>query len=674
MEDKFSSFFKSCAIFCTIYTATATYVQAEIYELSLEDLMQMEVTSVSKSSQTLASAAAAIYVLTGEDIRSSGVTSIPEALRMVPGMQVARIDANKWAISSRGFNSRFANKMLVLVDGRSVYTHSFAGVYWELQHTALDNIDRIEVIRGPGASLWGSNAVNGVVNIITKDSGDTKGGLLDIGMGSQDNSVTFRYGSDIGDQWNYRVYGNHRSQDDSASAEGGDARDGWFMNQLGFRMDGVLNENNRLTVQGDFYEQEADQLYFGDPTTYFTLPYIDQEIDQSGGNILTRWTRAASSGGELIFQAYIDRAERREVFQDELRTSFDVDMQYHFAQFGDHNLIVGGGYRLIDHRTTPTSSVVFYPDDENYKLANSFIQDDISFLEGDLHLVLGIKAEKNDYTDVEIQPSVRLSWSINPHNTLWAAVSRSVRLPTRIEVEGGVQELFPPNRLSPFPIVIQIVGNPQLTAEKILAFELGFRSELSEKTTLDLAFYHNDYEDLIAGDIIATYCSPSVFCDDPETVLIISTEFSTNKTKGSNDIGGYEIVLNQIVHERVSLKLGYSHTRTNLAADRSTAILDPGVLSRNAEHQATLQSHFQLGDDLKLVLESKYVDQLENVDLESYYSVNMAIHWRLGPGINLSLVGQNLTNREHMEFKPEALRTEETEVKRSYYANLTWKF
>lgn len=655
--------------------------KAELLELSLEELMGVEVSSVSKKLQSLSSAPAAIYVLTSEDIRSSGATSIPDALRMVPGMQVAKMDANKWAISARGFNSRFANKMLVLMDGRSLYTPSFGGIYWELQHTLLEDIERIEVIRGPSATLWGSNAVNGVINIITKSSADTKGSLVSVTAGNEEAEGAFRYGGEINENWNYRLFGNYRNFDDSQQSEGGDASDGWSMSQMGFRLDGSLDDNNNLTVQGDVYSQESSQVFYSalDPVTLFTVS--NQDIEQSGFNILARWNHTNADGSGFSLQSYIDQTSRKEVLQDEERTTLDLDFQYEFVEMGRHSLMVGGGYRQHDHSTKRTSIIDYYPADENFSLSNLFVQDDISFYDGDVHLLLGVKAEKNDYTDVEYQPSLRVSWQINPGNMFWAAASKAVRLPTRVETESMITGIYPPSTLVPLPVILTVSGNPRVRAEELRSYELGFRSRLSEDTTLDLTVFHNDYDDLLLAEPAqAPYfilgCPPGYPCPPLYPIaVVVPLTFYNEPATGSNDILGAEVLLHKNIRDKLSLKLGYTYTNTRFSTNAvAGAPVDPGTLSRNAMNQATFEANYYLNEKMTIDFAYKYVDEIEEMDVDKYNMLNLGFHWQIRTGITFSLVGKNLLHKEHLEYRPEVFLTQEATIQRSYYAKLDWTF
>ena len=398
----------------------------DLAEISLDELVNLKVTSVSKKPENLSHAPAAITVITGEDIRRSGATTIAEALRLAPGLEVARQDSVSWAISSRGFNDIFANKLLVLVDGRSVYTPLFSGVYWDVQDTLLEDIDRIEVIRGPGAALWGANAVNGVINITTKTAKETQGGLVTGGGGTEERGFgSVRYGGKINDQSWYRVYAKYFNRDDSAMPAGGPAGDEWDGLRGGFRVDWEHSPPNLLTLQGDIYSGTEHQRYaLATPTP----PYSSlqpQKIQVAGGNLLGRWTHTFNEDADLRFQTYYDRTQRElEIFKED-RDTFDLDLQLHHP-FGERQDIVWGlGYRHTDSYNLKSNfNLSFVPTDRKTEEYSALVQDEISLVRDRLRLTIGSKFEHNDYTGFEIQPSGRLLWTPHPRHSAWASISR----------------------------------------------------------------------------------------------------------------------------------------------------------------------------------------------------------------------------------------------------------
>ncbi|MBA3036267.1 MAG: TonB-dependent receptor, partial [Desulfobacterium sp.] len=384
----------------------------DLTELSIRDLMEIEITTVSKKSQKLANTAAAAFVITQEDIRRSGVTSIAEALRMVPGLQVARIDANKWAISSRGFNGRYANKLLVLMDGRSVYSPLFSGVFWDIQDTLLEDIDRIEVIRGPGAALWGANAVNGVINIITKNSHDTKGGLISGGVGTEEKySGNFRFGDSLGENASYRFFGKYYDRDEAKLASGHDAADGWDIYTFGFRTDWNPTTTDSVMFQGNHYRSDDGQTMTV-PT--LSAPYsttFNEDAKADGINFLFRWDRTLSDKSDMTLQLYYDRAKQQQTVLSETRDTYDFDFQHRFFPWEIHEVVWGLGFRLTSNDTKSSFAISVDPKSSTDNLLSAFVQDDITIVEDYLRVTLGAKIEYNDYTGFEFQPNIRTLWT-----------------------------------------------------------------------------------------------------------------------------------------------------------------------------------------------------------------------------------------------------------------------
>ncbi len=452
-------------------TLTCSAVSAErsngvdLTELSIEEVLQLEVTSAAKKPQKLANTAAAIFAITADDIRRSGATSIPEALRMVPGLQVARIDANKWAITSRGFNGRFANKLLVLIDGRSVYTPSFSGVYWEVQDTLLADVDRIEVIRGPGAALWGANAVNGIINIITKHARDTRGSLLTAGAGTEERGFgSLRYGTALSDAAFLRFYAKYFNRDSSVDPEGQDTSDAWEMVRSGLRLDWQLTDHDDLTVQGDVYHGDAAQTL---SLPSFLPPFRERrtvDIDWAGGNLLARWQHRFSELSNLTLRAYYDRTDRDEKdIIRETRDTFDLDVQHQFSWGSRQDIIWGLGYRFTDDKFTSSPFITIQPNSRSQHLFSAFVQDDITLIKDRLHVILGSKFEHNDYTGFEIQPTARLLWTPHKRHTVWTSISRAVRTPSRGDNDTLTnQRILPPGtpeNPGPLPTLVRFLGN-----------------------------------------------------------------------------------------------------------------------------------------------------------------------------------------------------------------------
>lgn len=641
----------------------------DLTELSIEELMNIEVTSVSKRAETISAAAAAVYVLTQEDLRRAGVTSIPEALRLVPGLQVARGTANSWAISARGFNGRFANKLLVLVDGRSVYTPLFSGVFWDVQDTLLQDVERIEVIRGPGATLWGANAVNGVINIITQSARQTRGGLVTAAAGSEiDHLAGVRYGGETG-RASWRVYAKSSARGAGARPDGSEAVDDWAIARGGFRVDTALADGDELTVQGDLYHGES-----GERLTTVSFPQLapvtrDFDNELSGGNLLARWSRTLAATSHLTLQAYYDRTERVLPILGETRDTFDLDLQ-HTVSWNRHRLVWGLGARRTRDRIDGSDFITFLPDERTDDLYSGFLQDEVALVPERLWLTVGTKIEENEYTGLEIQPSVRALWTPRQRHTLWAAVSRAVRTPTRAEADVRlVADVLPPSSLFPGapPALFVFLGNEDFESEELFAYEAGYRVGLPAGLFLDVAAFYNDYEDLRSS----TTGEPALVLS-PVPHLVVPAVID-NRMVG--ETWGLEVALRWWVSGRWRLDAAYAFLEMDLEVAGEDPLLSARVVEReNPEQQLSLRSSWDLTDTLALDLVGRYVDALPSQDIEDYLEADLRLGWTPRPGLTLSIVGRNLLDDQHREFVPEIIPTEATAVERSVHAAATWSF
>lgn len=643
-------------------------------DLPLEDLLSMEVTSVAKKTQRLNEVAAAIFVITQEDIRRSGVTSIPEALRMAPGIQVSKMDANKWAITSRGFNTQFANKLLVMIDGRTVYTPSYSGVYWDAQDTMMADIDRIEVIRGPGATIWGANAVNGVINVITKQANQTQGGLLVAGAGDEEQAfASLRYGTKIGTDTSARFYIKYNDRDSSYAAGLNNGGDDWESLRGGFRLDGQTSEADRWTFQGDIYETDEHQMLnlWKDPAdpanaVYASLDPVYQaanlpdKIDASGWNLLGKWEHQFSEYSSSTLQLYYDHTERSEGYIDQTHDTLDIDFQHQFQAFQGHDVIWGLGYRHIADDFDNTFNVQFLPDSSNFNLYSAFVQDEIELLADTLYLTLGTKYEHNDYTGSELQPSVRLAWLLNEQNTLWTSVSRAVRTPARLENSGR----FVGNIAQPPlpPIVLHAVGNDDFKSEELMAYELGYRFRPKESLSFDLALFYNDYDNLQNFEQV----NFDIIYDNKLSAYSYGMELATE--------------WRPLEWWRLQSSYSYIDFSARLDSDSLDAPeSDSLVEGSSPEHQLSVRSMMDLNKQLSLDLWVYYVDNLQRTSfsqagtISDYTSFNARLAWRPQKNVELSLVGQNLFDNHHAEFIGEHLLIQ-TEVERSIYGQIRWDF
>jgi iron complex outermembrane recepter protein len=622
--------------------------------LSVEDLMNIEVTSVARHPEKLLNAASAIQVITQEDIRRSGATSIPEALRLADNLQVAQKNSHDWAISARGFNTDLANKLLVMIDGRTVYTPLYSGVFWDMQDYLLEDIDRIEVISGPGGALWGANAVNGVINIITKSAKDTQGMYAEAGGGSQPQDFTgLRYGGMLGADSAYRVYGKYFDRDPEVLANGDSASDSWRQGRAGFRVDSEASARDRLTLQGDYYDGREDEQTGG-------------VADVSGSNLLGRWTRLLSADSDFSLQSYIDQTHLADpaaplmlsgvqfspagTLYDDL-TTYDVDFQHRFS-LGAYNRVVWGlGYRYTHDAVINAPSVGFFPAVLAQNLYSGFVQDEIA-LRKNVSFTLGTKLEHNDYTGFEFEPDARLSWVLNSSQALWAAVSRAVRTPSRIDVD--LSEGTP-------PYLVLLKGGADFASEALLAYELGYRVQLNSAFTASLSSFYNQYNDVRSTSYTPATILPLYFANNLE-----------GDTYGLEFSGNYQLT------ESWSLHAGYTLLRENLRVKPGEYDLND-ALNETADPrgQFSIRTALNLPHRTEFTAALRWVDTLHTNDgptpgtVPSYFELNTRIAWHVNSRMELSLSGENLLHNRHPEYGfPDPARVE---IERTAYGKLVWR-
>jgi len=638
---------------------------------SLEDLATIDVSILGKNTQKLLDVPAAVYILTAKQISQSGATNIPDLLRLVPGLQVAQLDANKWMVSSRGFSNRMTNKLLVMIDGRSVYSPLFGGVNWEQQNLMLEDIKQIEVIRGPGSSAWGANAVNGVINIISKHSRDTQGGLISTLVGSEKTIVSLRQGGKLSDTASYRVYAKHREHDDSVFLDGTDATDGWDDVQLGFRMDWQLTKNEQLTLQGDLYKGDLSERLsvpsFDTPT--FTRIQEDS-IDISGFNVLARWTKKYTKGASNELQIYFDHTERSQWVVDDERDIFDIDYKHSFEKMGQHALMLGAGYRYT-HDSLPTRDLyggqvwIFTPENKSDHLFSAFIQDDITLQDNQWWLTLGTKVEQNQYTGLEFQPSMRLRWRLTDSQLLWGSISRSVRTPSRAETDSFV--LLDVISAGPPPVGLAVQGSRDLDAESLTAIELGYRYHLNQQLIVDVALFYQDYDKLISFDQSGLTAAPNPIPAVAQLAIL------GNKMEGASY--GVELTTVWTPNAMFNLTANYSYLELDISPkNSSTDISSERQEGLSPQHQFNISSNYQLNDKVKLNLIGRYVGELSDSNIDSYAEIDSSIQWQLSDTVNLALVARNLLHDKHQEASPTFFPTAETQVEREIFIKLDWLF
>ncbi len=648
----------------------AEELAAEFGALSIDELMDVEVTTVSKKKQKLFDTAAAIYVITNEDIRRSGVTSVPEALRLAPGLEVARLDSNKWAVSSRGFNGRFANKLLVLIDGRSVYTPLFAGTFWEEKDMLLDDIERIEVVRGPGGALWGANAVNGIINIITKTTEDTQGVLVNVGAGSEEKAFgSFRYGGKLGNNVSYRVFAKFFKRDSFAETSGGDADDKWEDLTGGFRVDWNADSNS-VMFSGGIYNADT-----GETQTISSLqpPFgktVEIDRDLTGGHLLGKWTHLFSDTSDMSLQVYYDRTIRDSEVVGEIRDTFDIDFQRRFELGMRHDIIWGLGYRFTADNIDDRFTLSFDPESRRDHLVSAFAQDEIMLIKDQLNLTLGAKLEHNDYTGLEFQPNARIIWTPSDKHTLWSAVSRAVRTPSRIEDDGRINsQVFPnPFVLDGPPILGALSGDHDAESETILAYELGYRIRPTDRIFLDFSGFYNIYNNLRTleqGGLINE--------NSPRPSHLLIPLNVNNKMDG--ETYGIEMSAEIQVSDWLKLKGTYTYLEMQLHLDGdSIDTLSEGKEGDIPENQFSLWSFIDLPWEMELDTGFRYVDNLSNLGVDSYISLDVRFGWKPTKNLELSIVGQNLLDSEHLEFTSSFFDVQDTEIERGVYGSIKWEF
>lgn len=652
--------------------------EPRLTEMSLEELMSIEVTSVSRRAEPLSEAAAAAFVLTQDEIRRSGYTTIADLLRLVPGMLSAQIDANKWAVSARGFNGQFANKLLVLVDGRSVYTPLFAGVYWDVQDLMIEDIERIEVIRGPGATLWGANAVNGVINIITTDAADSEGLLVSGGGGNVERGFgAARFARRLSARTSVRVYGKYFDRAGSVDSLGEAQPDDWTSGRGGFRLDWQSETTDHITVQGDLYEGKVGVVY---PFPSSQPPYqvrIEDVTEVAGGNLLTRWSRSLSPTADWALQLYFDRTERSDVFFSENRTTLDADFQHSFSLRGNAHMLWGIGYRRSewDFEGTEYAATKDGLEEGSEGHLSGFVQGDWSTARERLRLTLGCKAEHKsnqaglDRDLTEIQPNGRLLWRPNDHHALWASIARAVRTPTQVEMAGevwlGYVPAGVPENPGPVPLMITLVGTEDYVSEELLAYELGYRCQPRDGLTFDLAVFYNDYENLRGmkqGEVeVRMDPQPHAF------LPVILSNAQRGQAYGAELATGWQML------ERLRLRASYSFWEMDLRPEVEN-LYDMGFAEDTTypPHQVSLRASADLAENVDLDLIGRFVDELSGLAIDAYTELDARLAWRPVSGLEIAVTGRNLLEGQHQEHVSE-LNLTGTELERGVYVSASWR-
>jgi iron complex outermembrane receptor protein len=685
------------AILAVLFFGTAGSVRADgpqgatgsvgdLKQLSLEQLGSVEVTTVSKDPQQVQRTPAAIFVITQEDIRRSGATSIPEALRLAPGVDVARIDGDHWSVSIRGFAGQFSKSLLVLIDGRSVYTPLYSGVYWDVQNVVLEDVERIEVIRGPGGTIWGANAVNGVINIITKSAKQTQGALVTAGGGNVDQgTATARYGGVLGNDFNYRIYGTGDLRGPEFHTDG-DGFDRWRMGQTGFRTDWKSGKKDNFTVQGDIYRAGSGERVsvssFSPPSETFP----DDTGYESGGNVLARWQHTTGEDSDIQIQGYFDRTNRQDLELGETRSTFDLDFVQHLRTYKEQKLTWGLGARVSPSHFIQTSEGVnFLPNKQTDSIYSSFVQYELPMLQDKLTLTAGTKLEYNNFSHFEYEPSVRLLWAPTPRQSFWTAVTRSVRTPSRLDqdVEFDIFDAYITAPPAPVPLYLKIEGNPDLRSEQMIGYEVGYRTQVRPNIYVDFTGFYNAYRDL-QGYEPATIGEAAIPGPPPppsqSPVYLYFLLPYGNVVEGHT--AGAEIAPDWKITPWWQVRGSYSFLHVilrDMPGFTDTGVLLPAYNGSNPRDTVGFQSLFNLPKRFDLDLTYRYVSALPgqypsglpDEFVRAYSTADARAGWHLKKDVELSLIGQNLLQPSHTEFAGDPWPA--IGIKRSVYAKITWR-
>jgi iron complex outermembrane receptor protein len=627
-----------------------------VTDLDLDDLLNVRVTSPAKKDQAITDVPAAIYVIRENDVKRTGATSIAEALREVPGVHVGRTNAGTWAISARGFNDNLANKMLVLIDGRSVYSPLHSGVYWDVQDTFLEDLDRIEVIRGPGGTLWGANAGNGVVNVITKNAEDSQGWLI-TGGGTEDRGFGgARYGFKASEDVAIRVYAKYADHDNAV--QGADpsrtAFDSWWMARGGFRADWKAGHDDRVTFMGDYYEGLVKERLTNPLLTAPFIEGIDNRMDVRGGDVLLRWQHDINPSSNISAQLYYDCTFRAEaLFLDVLHT-VDLDVQHRFSPLDGHDVVWGLGYRIYRSLTNGSFAFNVTPEERSDDVASAFVQDDITIVKDRLRLALGSKFEYNDYSGFEYQPSARVTWTPDAHHTAWGSVSRAVRTPSIIDDDGRLTPVVLGGGL---PIAFSIFGNHEFQTEHLLAYEAGYRTRPVEAVSIDAALFYNRYDRLRSGEVGTAFLEAN-----PPPVHAVIPVNLRNGLHG--ETRGVEVAVAVQAATGWLLQGNYTYLHMN--------VNDTPTNQREPCQQAWVRSAMDLPWNLSFDVIARYVGDLLTFDVEEYVEADVRIAWQdEAKRLEAAIVGQNLVHPSHAEFQVAGQRSD---IQRGIYASLTWRF
>ncbi|MFI5177565.1 MAG: TonB-dependent receptor plug domain-containing protein [Vicinamibacterales bacterium] len=633
----------------------------DLAQASLEDLMKIEITSASRKEQRLSDTPAAVFVITQDDIRRSGVMTIPGLLRMVPGVQVAEINGNNWAISARGFNDLYSNKLLVMVDGRTIYNPTFAGVFWDIEEVMLEDVERIEVIRGPGGAVWGANAVNGVINIITRSASATQGVTMRVGgvtTGGADAAV--RYGGTFG-SGSYRVFsqGTHKGTFDAPNGPRVD--DGVDSVTGGVRMDWPT-----VLVEGGFTSGARGALWLD--LQHQPLVPILQTSQSRTGHVLVRWTHELGGGASLQLQAFSDNITRAEPVVQYSRHTSDVDVAYHVRAGRRHDVVAGGGYRHIDEAFGGDSGYAFDPGAQHEHLVNAFVQDEIGLTaDRRLSATLGAKMEHGVLVGGSVQPTARMSWRLTPDTQhLWAAASRAIRTPSLLERGLHVTIPYPVDPRS-LPVFYEVLGDPAIGNESVIDLETGYRYNFRSVAAFDVTFFTAKYDGLRTREPL-----------DPTVVLTPSPHVMTGAVFGSllgADTRGVEAAAHWQPVGAWRLDGTYSLFSVTPRVDAASHDPNAPLTDGNAPaRQWRLHSGLTLGRGVQFDASVRHASSLVALAVPAYTAADVRVEWNVTRQLSIAAVGQNIFDKGHLEYSGNGDNTLAVPVPRSLAVQMRWAY
>ena len=668
---------------------------ANLLDLSIEELLHVEITSASKKTQRISETAAAAFVITQDDIRRSGARSIPEVLRMAPGIEVAQIDGNTWAVTARGFNGRFANKLLVLMDGRALYTPSFGGVFWDVQDTLMEDIERIEVIRGPGGTLWGANAVNGVINIITRSSRNTQGTELVAGAASgpsKEGSLQYGGRLDLGASDpgpTYRIYAKYLDLAGNEDLTGRSTADDWQQGRAGVRVDWSSAAGDQLSLTAEAYDGNS-----GETLTHSlpAAPYetvVDAVEEVSGFFTVAGWHREVAEGRQIEAQAYVDETRRSGLLFGEDRTTAVLNLQYRFPIGSRQDVVTGAGVRHNAYDFSATSEVSVSPSRPSNVGYNGFLQDEVQLVQNRLALTVGVDLEHNPLSEhnVDALPSGRILWTLDERNHVWGAVTKAISTPSFEDTGASVRNAAPiipagaPQNPFPVPIVTSVESNPTVGSETLVAYELGYRTEPRSNISLDATLYRHDYEALRDAVDVGLYCDPSQLSVKFAPACLFGAVDLVDKIQFQNSVrgrsSGIELAADWVPAGNLRLRATYTFLRMQL----EPYIAGPDLVQDieqteggSPRNQFSLRSDVTLTTRMDLDVAVRHVDSLPSIPVPAYWSADANLLWRLRPSCEVAVTGRNLLRQGHLEFISELADVVPTQIERTVGVKIRWTF